>query len=240
MPAKAGIHYNSAIINLSMSKYLKIFLLILVATTASVKTTHAATEFLTSWKANVFVDSQYAGKILPVKGSKVDLAFEILENGKPADISKNEVAWFRNGSKFDSGLGKRIATLNLPTLSSSESVTIKIVVRQYKGADIEKFITLPIASPEVVISSPYPLNVIPVGLNTFKPLFYFWNTANANNLLVSCVGGNEEAQELKGSNLLQLSIPSGATNTQVNLSMRAKNPEREFENAGAAINLRVK
>jgi hypothetical protein len=222
-----------------MFKYLNIAIILIFFAIYTSKA-YAATEFLTSWKANTFVDSAYAGKIFPVKGSKVNLAFELLDNNKIVDISKNEVAWFREGSKFESGLGKRIASLVLPTLSNKERVDVKIIVRQYKGADIEKFITIPIASPEIVIDSPYPLNVIPAGLNVFKPLFYFWNTSSVNKLLVSWVSGSEEAQELKGNNILQLSVPDGATNTSLNLAVTAKNPEREFENASAVINLRIK
>lgn len=222
-----------------MTKYFKIFLLILVAMTASAGTARAAGEFLTSWKAGTFVDAGYAGKILPTHGSRVSLAFELLENGKPADISKNEVKWFVDGNKFDSGIGKRMSILNLPILSTNESANIKILVRQYKGADVEKFFTVPVAVPEAVIDSRYPQNIIAAGLNTFTPLFYFWNTNKASNLLVSWTSGGEDSQQLNGENVLQLSIPAGTANTQLRLAITAKNPEREFETANAEINLKI-
>ncbi len=223
-----------------MAKYLKILLLVLMITTANACTAKAATEFLTSWKANTFVNAAYTGKILPTRGSQVTLAFELLDNDKIADISKNEVAWFRGGSKFDSGLGKRKTTLTLPTLNNNESVIVKIIVRQNKGANIEKFVIIPIASPEVVINSPYPLNIISAGLSSFAPMFYFWNTDKTSNLLVSWTNGNEETQELAGNSVLQLSIPAGVAKTQLRLAATAKNPEREFENANDSINLIVK
>ena len=222
-----------------MFKYLNIALLILVGITASAGTARAATEFLVSWRANTFVDAGYAGKILPTHGSRVSLAFELLENGKPADISKNEVKWFIDGNKFDSGIGKRMSVLNLPTLSSNESANIKILVRQYRGADIEKFFTVPVASPEAVIDSRYPQNIITSGLNNFTPLFYFWNTNKASNLLVSWTSGDADSQQLNGDNILQLSIPDGAKNTQLRLAMTAKNPEREFETAVSSLTLKL-
>ncbi len=132
-----------------------------------------------------------------------------------------------------------MASLILPTLSNSESLTLKISIRQYKGTDLEKFITIPIASPEVVIDSRYPLNKITSGLSSFTPLFYFWNTDRASNLTATWTSQGQESQELAGNNVLQLSIPAGAANTSRQLTVSAKNPKREFETANDQVNLRV-
>ncbi|MCL5004571.1 MAG: hypothetical protein M1170_01335, partial [Patescibacteria group bacterium] len=53
-------------------------------------------EFLTTWKADGFVPAWYEGKILPSRGSRVSVSFELLKNGKISDLSNVVVRWYVN------------------------------------------------------------------------------------------------------------------------------------------------
>ncbi len=210
----------------------------LLAATSYAQT--APVTFLTTWRASNFVSSEYQGKIVPSPGSNVLIGFELLDNGKLTDVSVNDVSWFLDGKKFAGGVGKKSAAFPIPKLFRDEQAEIKISVKQYRGADYETFVKIPVALPEAVIAAPYPKNRVASGLYSFKPLFYFWNVNSPDELLLEWAAQDRTVRGLGGRDLLQLSIPARASQTTLALSLSANNPDNEFEFAKDSVNLLVR
>lgn len=207
--------------------------------TAAAYVQAAPVSFLTTWRASSFVSSEYQGKILPSPDSNVLTALELVDNGKIADISTNDVSWFLNGKKFANGVGKKSAAFAVPKLFREERLEVKVSVKQYKGADYETFITIPVVSTETVIAAPYPKNQVISGLYAFKPLFYFWNINSLDNLLLEWTAQDQTVRGLGGRDILQLSIPAAARQTALTLTLSANNPSNEYEFAKGSVGLLV-
>lgn len=130
-------------------------------------------ELLVSWKSLSYAPSDYQGKILPAKDSAIILSFDLIDSGRIANISKNEVRWKIGTNVIDSGLGLKNNVFQISKLSS-ENLTVSITVLNYNSRNIQKTITIPIADPEVIIKQ--------IENNSFSAKPYFFNVDNINEL----------------------------------------------------------
>ena len=62
-------------------------------------------EFLITWRASNYAPSDFAGKILPIPGSALTAALEIIDGGRIADLSQTEIRWSVNNKIGQSGKG---------------------------------------------------------------------------------------------------------------------------------------
>lgn len=196
-------------------------------------------EFFVTWRAGSYVSPSYQGKILPIAGTPIEIGFELIDGGKIADISKNTVNWILNGKKIASGAGLKATTFATNPLALTASPEIKIVVDNYKGSPIQRFLVIPIARPEVVIRSPYPGNVIAPGTNKFDASFYYWNIASPDDIGITWSLNNEKTGGSARNSNLVLTIPDSAAGTSLNLKLSAKNLLNEFEFADDSANLAI-
>lgn len=203
-------------------------------------------EFMVTWKANNYVPSDYQGKILPISGTAVDVNFEIIENGKFADLSKTEIFLYANDNLIKSGKG--IKSLNfVADRTAGTSQLVEIIIPNYqpkKGESIrlEKSINIPLVKPEAVIDSPYPNNKINIGLNNFRSLLYFFNIANPLTDISFQweAAGQEIRGEVANPDLLSLEIQEFLSGQEFNLNLTASNRFEEIEFANQFITLKVK
>lgn len=145
---------------------------------------HAATDFMTSWQTRTYVPAWYEGKAFPTHESAITVAFELIDDGKVADLSKTAVRWYVDGKMIkneENGLGIKKALIINKKYGGSVS-TIRISIPNYKGKAEEKIIEIPIKKPEVVIDVPYFQKIAEKGVNTFYAWPYFFNTTSASNL----------------------------------------------------------
>src|SRR3989338_5844802 len=68
---------------------------------------------LLTWQAKNYVPAGYLGKALPSPSSIVTASVEIIDQGKIADLSKNNVYWYLNGSLVGSGVGKKTVSVRV-------------------------------------------------------------------------------------------------------------------------------
>lgn len=145
---------------------------------------HAATDFMTNWQTRTYVPDWYEGKAFPTHESAITVAFELIEDGKVADLSKTAVRWYVDGKMIKNevnGLGiKKVVIINKKYGGSVS--TIRISIPDYKGKAEENIIDIPIKKPEVVIDVPYFQKTAEKGVNTFYAWPYFFNTTSASNL----------------------------------------------------------
>ncbi|MDD5430991.1 MAG: hypothetical protein PHP03_02090 [Candidatus Pacebacteria bacterium] len=201
-------------------------------------------EFIISWRTNAYVPSTYAGKIIPSAGSMVDISFDVLENGKLIDVSGKKIKWSSSGKTLQTGTGLKNIIFTISSTETSEK-SISISIADYKGATLDKTISIPIASPKIIIDAPIPGKEISIGQDyTFRALPYFFNVPSLSNLSFEWQMGG---QNLEQTNPLRPDILSANLNSQfkityntISLSVIVKNISNQLETAAKTINLNLK
>lgn len=145
---------------------------------------HAATDFMTSWQTKTYTPDWYIGKALPTYQSFINVTFELIEDGKPADLSKTIVRWYVGDVLYKNELnGLGIKNITVYNQKYGGDVTdIKISLPEYKTGVLEKTISIPIKDPEVVIDVPFFEKRVPKGENKIFAWPFFFNTLVAGNL----------------------------------------------------------
>ena len=199
-------------------------------------------QFLVSWQTKTYAPSWYQGKIFPTKDTFVEINFELIENGKIADLSKEKVRWYINddlaANEEKRGLGLKSLKFMMPDYPGRET-EIRIEIFHYKGGEvIYKIFKIPSINSEAVIDSPYPNNKISVGLSTFKIYPFFFNAKSLSDLGVewSAMGQKSDA----GGNPWQLNLnidQKTPKNTEIDISVSVKNLLKELEFASRSVKL---
>ncbi len=202
-------------------------------------------DFLVSWTATNYVPSDFKGKILPSKNSPVQISFDVLDGNKFVNIANQQVDWYLNDSLIKSGVGLK-SIVFIPTRNTS---IIDIVIpaytdAKYNAAEINTVITIPMATPEVVIHAPYANKNISLGDNVFQVLPYFFNISNVGQLKVDWeIDGVKNSGEANRPDILNLTATSqGEAAAGANIGIKAfvQNLANQFEFAQNYINLNIK
>ena len=144
--------------------------------TASLTKAAPANELVITWKADGYIPSSYSGKALPIHGTTVFFAIELVANNKLADLSNKEIRWYVDDNLLRSGTGLTNFAYTVPPFNG-DSIAIRVVLIDGKLGNINQFINLPIGKPEAVIDA--------AQLPQLKPLFYFFNISSPEQLTIS-------------------------------------------------------
>ena len=230
---------------------LALFSAILLPTTYCLLTltTNAQTapEFMVSWKAIDYVPADYLGKTLPTQTTQVEAAFDVIDQGKIADISKDIISWYDNDTFIGSSVG--LKTLRF-TPNSPQSNTIRITVASYNAnGDISTSFLLPVVNPEVAVSVPTPTANLYRNRIAISPASYliearpfFFNATSLNGLTFSWkVNDVVPSQNAENPDLLTLNLPSQGTPqaTDLTLSLGITNATNQIEFGSKTMNLIV-
>ncbi len=213
---------------------------------AGAQTVGSQPQFLVSWKADNYAPSWYSGKISPTKNSKIDITFELIDNGKIADLSKLKVRWYINDKLVlneKNGLGIKSYSFNVNDYAGQDT-EIRITILGYKnGKQIDKIITIPVVFPEAVISTPYADLQINTGNTLLIAYPFFFNISDLKNLYFDWNVNNRriEIDDINRQQIMDLNIdqraPSGFV-ADIKLTIRNLLDEMEF--AGNNIKLNIK
>ena len=202
-------------------------------------------QFLVSWRADSTAPSWYLGKIFPTKGTAVEVSFELVDSGKPADLSKTVIRWYINDKlvKNESdGLGIKYLKF-IATDYPGQDAEIRISIPDYKNlGPLDKIITIPIVKPQVVIVAPYPDRNITAGKSVFETIPFFFSAQDLSEIVYKWFVDNRAVSDL-GDNqrVLDLNIPQEAPKgTIINIKATAKNLLRETEFASGNLNVKVR
>ncbi len=201
-------------------------------------------EFFVSWQAQNYAPPWYQGKILPISGAPVSISFELIDNGKVADLSKTIVRWYVNDKLMlneNNGLGIKNLKISIPD-SKGMQTEIRIVALDYlESGMIDKLIEIPIAGPEAVINAPYVDGKIKTGSSIFELFPFFFNIKDLNNFSVDWTMNGQKPTIDGNPYIFNLNIGSETPpGTKINISASIKNLLKELEFAGQNINLTVK
>jgi|SRR3989344_1659217 len=216
-------------------KLLIAVLIFLMVSGALIANSQAAPEFLITWKANSYVPSEYQGKALPIADSIINIGLDLMVGGKIVDLSKNQVQWTLNGKLTDSGLGLKNLNVRLNKLSNTNlNLIIKI---NYKGSELNKFVVIPVAEPEVVIKT--------INKSTLKANPYFFNVQNLNQLSFNWSVNNQKPVgkpklpnilEIEGVNLMPT---ESIIKNRVDIETTIINLENQLEKAVGRLFLKI-
>jgi len=206
--------------------------------------TQVASQFLISWRSYGYAPTWYSGKILATRGSWVDVSFELIEKGKPVDISKRKVRWYVNDDlrrNEDNGLGIKNYSFIVDKLERGD-IEVRIVVIDQNDEQQSGIVVIPLANPQVVVDAPYSGSRVPSGTNTFRAYPFFFNVRDLSRLSFNwSVGGRAAESSAIDSSVLKLNIdklaPSG-----FGLDIRAtiNNLFDEMEFASSRLKMEVK
>ncbi len=199
-------------------------------------------QFLVSWQTKTYVPSWYQGKIFPTKDSAIEVRFELIDNGRIVDISKEKIRWYLNDKLYsneNSGFGKKSIIFLMPDYPG-KSTEVRIEIFQYKGdKTIGKIINISSVSPEVVIDAPYPDHKINVGASNFSAYPFFFNIKSLDNFGIEWSAMGQKADTSVAEPwLLNLNIDSQAPKgTEIDVSVSIRNLLKELEFASRSMKL---
>lgn len=205
----------------------------------------ASPQFMVSWQADSYAPSWYSGKIFPTKDSAIEISFELIDNGKIADLSKSAVRWYVNDKlvKNESdGLGikyLRFITTDYP----GNDTEIRISIPSYKNfGPLDKIFSIPVAKPQVVIDALYVNREISSGKNIFQAIPFFFSAKDLSKIVYKWFVDNREVIDL-GDNfkILDLTIPREAPKgTIINIKTTVKNLLKDAEFASGNLDVKIK
>lgn len=202
-------------------------------------------QFLISWKTQNYAPNWYAGKILPTAGTQIEVNFELIDNGKLADISGTKVRWYINDKLVkneNNGLGIKKINFTAPNYFG-QTIEVRIAIVDFLGGGfMDKIIEIPVVRPEAVINAPYKNNEIKTGKSAFSVSPFFFNINNKDYFSVQWSVSGQKPESDKGDIFsLDLNIdqqmPAGS---DIGLSVTVNNILKTLEMASQTINLTVK
>ena len=205
-----------------------------------------APQFLVSWKAVNFIPSDYAEKILPSSGSRIEVGFDLIDKNKTVNLSAYEISWFVNNEVVSQKNGLKSISF---TASGNNSQTVRIAISGYNDSELENTVTIPLTNPKIIIDArqpvKYALNRTELPLNNYifeiRPFFF-----NVNSLpeleLKWRLNGNLIATDPENPEFAALNLTSEGKpkQTELNLSASASNRSNILEIAAKAINYLVR
>lgn len=210
-----------------------------------------APEFMVSWQTQNYVPVWYVGKIFPTNGARISVRFDLIDNGRVADLlsptcenKKNDnkahpcrVRWYVNDDlriNEDNGFGIKTFSFANTSVYDGNDVEVHISIPNYHGQSLDKIILIPVKSPELTIEVPNYDQIVgkeskfitwPFFFNSIAGLSFQWLMDGAE------VGDN--------SPFLNLSIdPATLPTTKINLEVQVQNAN--LETARKSVKLEAK
>lgn len=179
-----------------------------------------APELMVTWKADNYVPSDYQGKALPSSGTGIEMAVELIDGGKLADLSRYEIRWSVNKKLKQSGVGLKNFSFITDRFQGAPSVAVTVV--NYRGGDLQKNITIPLVSPEAAIDGRQ---------GVFEALPYFFNVRRIAELDFQWSANDQETSGaiVESPNILNLSTANVPSETVIDLSVTVRNIRKPTE-----------
>lgn len=162
-----------------------------------------------TWQARSYAPPQYRGKAMPTAGSQITVNFNIVNQGKIADLSKQTINWYLSGNILGSGKGMQTLTFLAPTDGSS-AASLSIELPDYTSQLLIYALDIPIVNPEAVIEAPYVAGVFSGNSLQVRGTPYFFNVSSPLALNFAWSVNGETPQNAEDPSVLAVNIGSGA------------------------------
>jgi len=197
----------------------------------------AQPQFLMTWSAKSYVPTGYAGKAFPTAGSPVTVSFELVNQGKVVDLSKQTIYWYVNEGVLDGTANKQTISFLAPS-SVPGLIDVEVQLPNYQNSILVHSIRIPVVTPRAVIESRYP------GGNFTSPAFevsalpYFFNTQSASSLNFTWNVNGENAPSAENPEDLKVGLNADApTGSAVTVGLTVVDANNSESTAITGINL---
>ncbi|MBU6500455.1 MAG: hypothetical protein KGJ89_01325 [Patescibacteria group bacterium] len=189
-------------------------------------------QFLVTWRANSYVPADYRGKIMPTTNSLINVSFELLVGGKPADISKQTVYWYLNDDLLAGGAGMQ--SIGFVPNGITDTASIRIQIPNYATNLLVDNIDIPLVSPEAVIYSPYPNGSFSGNSLQVSAIPYFFNTTTPSSLNYSWTVNDQSPTNLEDPSKLTVNLnPSTPPGSEFDVGLSINGTRNSSEAASA-------
>jgi hypothetical protein len=192
-----------------------------------------------SWKSHTFVPSGYSGKALPVYGSRVELAADLLVGSSFVDPGTLFYSWSLNGSRLASGKGLR-KTEFIAKSGPGASNYIRVEI-DFLEQKITKNFFVESSEPRVVVEQQHSRNMLQGGQNLFiaKP-FFFLAASLADFSFLWSFNGSPLDQKLSIPDRFSVDIlPGTPSGSPVGVGVEIQNKTNLLEIASRNLSLVV-
>ncbi len=200
-------------------------------------------QFLASWQTNSYAPSWYQGKVFPTFGSLIEINFELIDNNKIVDLSKNKIRWHINNRLIKNetdGLGIKFLKFTNNNLIG-RNIEIKITIVDYGDQPLFKIIRIPVVAPKTIIDAPHPKRKIGVGENLFRALPFFFNIKNLDKLSFEWQADKQTSNITENPQELNLNIDARTLpGTTIRIRAIIKNIANQLEFASENIKIEIK
>ena len=186
---------------------------------------------LIGWEAKTYVPPAYRGRALPSAESEIVATVDLIDRGRPANLSFYPINWYVNSSPAGGGIGKTTFSFFAPSTLGKGSVRLRAEITSYPGGSITNTIEIPIVSPEAVIVAPHPLSRVPRSFRV-EALPYFFNVAKLSELAFSWLVNGEAPANFEDPAALAIETnPDAASGSELVTLLEIRNPRQARESA---------
>lgn len=216
------------------NNFLKISLLslsLVLLAVAPVGAQTAAPQAFITWKAKSYAPASFGGKILPGSTSPVLADVEVIDKGKPANLSQVTIYWYLGDNLINRGIGLQSVTFRAPQTLSAGSVSLRVRIPEYPGG-IVKSVNIPVVRPSVVLESLYPGGTFNSQSVQVRALPYFFTVPDISFLSFNWSVNGSAVQTAENPQNLRVNINQGAAPGSVlDIKVGVSNPVGYYEGA---------
>ncbi len=206
----------------------------LIVPIASFGQTQTGAYAFITWQANNYYPADFSGKAMATNGTTISAAVNFVENQKIQDLSQTAITWYLDGGFLRQGTGLNQINF-IVTKSKGNNHSIRADV-QTKNELLSPSVSIPIASPKVVVVNPYSGQTISVNSQiNLEAIPYFFNVKSFGNLIFSWIVG-DNGHPSGNDNKLSLTMDSASRGT-VSVVGRVDNRNNKFESAEGKTSL---
>ena len=190
-----------------------------------------------TWKTDSFVPNWYQGRTLPVANSLITAAVTALRNGSAVSLANKTIAWRVNGTPVASGVGKTSFTF---TVGEFPPDLYKIDVEALEEGKTlgQNNIEIPVTTPRVVISVPYPKQIVPQENGIFEAIPFFFTAAVESLTFRWFIDNVEVPGSAQLDSFISVSFPGVGSN--ISVMATAANPQRVYEKTTDITHINVR
>lgn len=203
--------------------------------------THAQTTpptLLISWKSNSLVPVSYHGKALPTEGSAVTASVSLIDGGGVADLSNATVYWYVDNHFVAGGTGVTRVTFEVPEGAAGGTLDLRAQLPDYGEDVLLRTIEVPVARPEAVIVTPFPVGEFRSASTTIFGVPFFFNVTRESDLAYAWQVNGVSPTNAEGPTALTLKLdPATPDGYELSVSLQVSRPGNALESAAQAVNL---
>jgi len=191
-----------------------------------------------TWSAESYAPPGFNGKVLPTAGSPITVSFEVIDGGRPANVSGQTTYWYLNNDLIENRPGTKTVRFNAPARAPSVA-TVRIELPAYPGGLLIGTARIPVVRPEAVIEAPYPGRVFSGPQIRALGTPYFFNADDPSGLVVAWTVNGQSPPGAERPRELAVNLdPASLLEATVNIVLSITNAARGSESASQFIILR--